>query len=76
MEQRFKIGTLFKTRGKHSRLCIVTDIHKTYNSKNELISIRYVATHEFAGQTVTNYDVCDTTIAMGLVGADETKGQE
>jgi hypothetical protein len=22
MEQRFKLGTLFKTRGKHPRLCI------------------------------------------------------
>lgn len=71
---RFNIGTQFKTRGKHPRLCTVTDILKTYNSAEELVSIRYVATHEFMGQTVTDRDVVETTIAMGLIGNNEGKG--
>lgn len=64
--QRFKIGQQFTTRGKHPRLFTVTDILKTYNSKGELVRIRYEATHEFLGQTITDCDVCDTTIARGL----------
>lgn len=63
---KYQIGQQFKTRGKFPRLCTVTDILKTYNSKDELVKILYVATHEFMGQTITNYEVCETTIAMGL----------
>lgn len=62
-----KIGTQYKTRGKAPRLCTVTDILKTYNSKGELVKIRYVATHTFLGQTVTNDDVVETTIRMGQI---------
>ena len=39
--------------------------HIIENAKNELVSIRYVATHEFMGQTVTDHDVCEATIARG-----------
>jgi hypothetical protein len=67
IEPKFRIGTTFKTRGKHPRLCKVTDIHVTYNNSGELIKIRYVATHEFMGQTVTDYEVPETTIAIGLI---------
>ena len=67
MEPIFKIGTQFKTRGKHPRLCTVIDILKTYNSLNELIKIRYVATHEFLNQTITDDDVFETTIKLGLI---------
>jgi hypothetical protein len=67
--QRFQIGTQFTARGKHPRLCTVVDILRTFNSKDELVCVRYVATHEFMGQTLTERDVCDTTIAMGLVKA-------
>lgn len=62
----YTIGTQFKTRGKHPRLCTVIDILKTYNSKNELVQTRYVATHDFLGQLMTDKDVCTTTIARGL----------
>jgi len=75
---RFKIGTMYKTRGASPRICTVIDILKTYNSKNELIQIRYVSTHEFLGQKVANYDVPETTIAMGydaIIQTDECKGQ-
>jgi hypothetical protein len=64
---QFPIGTQFKTRGKHPRLCTVIDVLKTFNSKDELVSVRYVATHEFAGQTIADRDVCATTIKLGLV---------
>lgn len=64
-EPRFSIGTQYLTRGKHPRLCTVTDVLRTYNSAGELVRLRYVATHEFMGQTLTDSDVCDTTIAMG-----------
>lgn len=67
MTNEFAIGTQFKTRGKAPKLCTVVDILKTYNSKNELVQVRYVATHQFMGQTVTDRDVPATTIAMGLV---------
>lgn len=65
LEQRFLIGQMFKTRGKHPRVCTIVDVWKTYNSKNELIKMRYVATHEFAGQIMTDYDIVDATVAMG-----------
>lgn len=63
----FNIGQQYMTRGKHPQLCTVTDIHKTYNSANELVKFRYVATHKFAGQTVADYDVCQSTVAMGAI---------
>jgi hypothetical protein len=65
MTPRFSIGQQFTTRGKGSKLCTVTDILTTTNSKGEVVKIRYVATHEFCGQTVTDHDVLETTIAMG-----------
>lgn len=64
-QPKFSIGQQFKTRGKHPKLCTVTDILRTYNSAGELVSLRYVATHEFAGQLVIDHDVVETTIAMG-----------
>lgn len=67
MTPRFPIGTKYKTRGKFPRLCTVTDILTTYNSKGEFVKLRYVATHEFLGATITESDVVETTIAMGEV---------
>ena len=63
----YAIGTKFKSRGKSPRLCTVIDILKTYNSKSELVKTRYVATQEFMGQVVTDYDLPAATIAMGLI---------
>jgi hypothetical protein len=65
MQPKFPIGQQFITRGKHPRTCTIIDILRTYNSKNELVRIRYVATHTIGGQTVTDQDVLETTIAMG-----------
>ena len=64
---KFGIGTKFKTRGKHSRLCTVTDIWWTYNHAGDLVGISYTATHEFCGKPVTEKNIPETTIARGLV---------
>jgi hypothetical protein len=61
------IGVVYKTRGKHPRLCTVVDKLDTYNSKGELVRTRYVSEHEFLGQIVTNSDVCRVTILRGKV---------
>ena len=63
----YSIGTKFATRGKAPRICIVTDILKTYNSAGDLVKTRYQTSHEFLGQIVTDYDVCAISIAMGLI---------
>lgn len=63
----FAIGTQYKSRGKHPRLCTVIDIHKTYNASGELVKTNYVATHEFAGQTLKEFGVGHITISMGVV---------
>lgn len=64
-EPKFPIGTKFKTRGKAPRLCIVIDILRTFNANGNLVRVRYVAAHEFLGQTITE-EVVETTVAMGI----------
>jgi hypothetical protein len=71
MATEYPIGTRFMSGGKHARECVVVDILKTYNSKNELVKTRYMATHKFLGQTVTDHDVCNVTIARGLIDFNE-----
>jgi len=71
MEQpQYRVGTKFKTRGRHPRECTVIDIWKTYNTAGELVRIRYVATHEIMSRLVIDYDVLETTIAMGLLTSE------
>lgn len=65
-EPKFSIGQQYRTRGKASHICTVTDIWKTYNAAGDLVKVRYVATHEFMGQQVEDCDVCETTILMSL----------
>ena len=65
-KHRFPIGTQYKTRGKFPRLCTVTDQLTVTNSKGEIVKTYYHSIHDFCGQFVTNTDVCDTTIAMGV----------
>lgn len=67
---RFGIGQQYVTRGRHKKLCTVRDVLRTYNHANELVDVRYVATHEFLGQVVTDYSVPETTVAMGAFDAD------
>lgn len=63
----FRAGQRFKTRGKHPLICTIVDIHTTRNSAGHLVRFAYVATHEFCGQTVTDRDVCEVTVARGLL---------
>ena len=65
------IGTKYLTRGKHPRLCTVTDIWKTYDSKGDLVHKRYVATHELLGQTVTAVNLPEATVALGVLKLKE-----
>ena len=66
-QAQFSIGTQYKTRHKHPKLCTVVDIHYTYNFKGELVKVRYVAENELLGQKVVDSDVVAPTIARGLV---------
>ena len=63
----YPVGTVFKPIGKHSKECTVIDIYITKNLKGEIVQTRYVATHEFLGQKVTDYDVVAVTIARGFI---------
>ena len=62
-----QIGTQYINR-KGFR-CTVSDIWKTYNAAGKLVQTRYVATHEFCGQPVTERDVLDVTIQKALAEA-------
>ncbi len=67
MNNEYKIGTKFKKIArKNDGIWEVIDVLKTYNSKNELVSIRYVVTTEFMGQVMTDRDVVAVTIARGF----------
>jgi hypothetical protein len=58
------------SRCKHPLLCTVTDVLITRNAAGDVVKVRYVATHEFMGQLVTDSDVSHTAISMGLAGVD------
>jgi hypothetical protein len=73
--QRFPIGTQFKPRGK-DYVCTVTDYWVTRNLAGEVVQSRYVATHEFCGQTVTNCDIVDPTIARGIIAKTDREGSK
>ncbi len=67
VKPKFGVGTTFKTGGKHGRIYTVVDYWASYNLAGEFVRGRYVATHQFLGQPLTDYDVIETTIARGLI---------
>lgn len=68
MKHRFKIGqTYLHKRPNSEQLRTIVDIHQTFNSKGELVKIRYVTEHSFMGQKLTDYDVLETSIARALL---------
>ena len=69
----YSIGTQYMPMRKNTYVCTITDIHKTYNNNGDLVKTSYVATHEFCGQTITESDVVETTIARGI---DNMKAKE
>ena len=67
---KYPIGTKFIRRSnrKHKLVETVTDYLETRSVvTGDLISSRYVATHEFCGQTVSDRDIPATSIAMGQI---------
>jgi len=69
---RFPIGTKYTTsrragRRLHTTSHTVVDQMTVTNASGEVVRRFYVAEHEFCGQMVRDYDVCDTTIARGLL---------
>ena len=66
-EPRFAIGQKFVARGKNASQCEVVDIFKTFNSSGQLVRVEYVAAHDFMGQKIVDYSVCETTIARGAI---------
>ena len=65
---KIEIGMQYIPRSdKKKRIHTVIDCYKTYNSKNELVNTKYVATYDFIGQTMTVYDVVQPTIAIGAL---------
>ena len=63
---RFAMGTKFKPIGK-DYVCTVTDFLITFNTAGVIVKRAYCASHLFCGQTVTNTDVPEATIARGLI---------
>ena len=61
------IGRKYIKRGKRKDECTVVDKLTTTNIAGEVVKVRYVTTHEFMGQTITESDVLLTTIKMGLI---------
>ena len=62
----YTIGTQYLSHGKHPNLCTISDILTTYNNAGAVVHIRYVATHTFLSQTVTETDIVAVTIARGI----------
>ena len=53
-EKEYPIGTQFVPYGGKRPEETVIDVLKTYNSKGELVKVRYLCTHNFCGQKVTS----------------------
>lgn len=61
---RFAIGTVYTNR--RGQECTVVDVLKTFNSAGQLVKVRYVAEHQIMGQSVSDSDVNEATIARAL----------
>ena len=60
------LGTQYLSHGKNPVLCTVTDYHVTKNIEGAIVRERYVASHDFLDQTVTEIDIPEITIARGI----------
>ena len=67
MSMTYPVGTKFKTRGKHPKVCTVIDFHTVTNLAGDIVDEYYISSHEFLGQTVIDHNVRLTTIVMGLI---------
>ena len=62
----FSIGTTYKPVRKHTYTVTIIDRLTTRNENGEIVSIRYVGTHEFCGQLVTDSNIPEIEIARAL----------
>jgi hypothetical protein len=63
---RYPIGTSYQPRRKHTYTVTITDRLTVTNDSGVVIKTYYQGTHEFCGQAVTNSNITDTEISMGL----------
>jgi len=65
----FNIGQQFiRQQHKHKHLETIVDILETKSTvTGEIVSRRYVSTHNFMGQVVTDHDVLHTTISRSCL---------
>jgi len=71
--QKYPAGHKFIRAGrKHRHIETVTDFLVARNLNNEVVKVRYVATHKFCGQIVTDSDVIPTTIDRSTYETPET----
>jgi hypothetical protein len=72
------IGTKFIRRcSKRKDVETVVDILTTTNSKGEVVGVKYVASHDFMGQKVTDFEVASSTIMRAeMVALDKPENME
>jgi hypothetical protein len=63
---KYSIGTKYRTDGRHWRECEIVEILTTRTSSGDITRISYVCEHEFLGQIVREWDVCETYISRCL----------
>lgn len=77
---RYPIGTKYINKQKNrSDECTVVDVFDTFSLKTgELVSRRYVCSHDFFGAPITNHDVPEATIARSQIISipEKTKAPE
>lgn len=67
-KQKFAVGTKFTKRSdKHKKIYTVEDFLTTVNLKGKIVKTCYIASNELCSQKVFDYDVVETTIAMGEI---------
>lgn len=72
MNPRFTIGTVFTRKRKNSAQdYTIVDIYRTYDSKDNLVKLRYVGECKFLGQTIIDSEITDTEIARSLFDANK-----
>ena len=63
------IGVKFNRRinARLTRLNTVVDVRVTFNSKAEIVDVKFVSVEDFCGQKVYNYEVPLTTIKRNII---------
>lgn len=61
-----KVGTKFKTRGKHPKEVTIVDIHTTTSFlSGEVVKVVYVGVHNFMGQQIFG-EYPKSSVIMGM----------